>query len=43
MDIMNNQILHFDSYNWKHEVLWWKENFEDTVSYGLCEMQHSDR
>lgn len=29
MDIMNNQFLHFDSYNWKLDVLWWKEKFED--------------
>ena len=28
MDIINNHMLHFETYNWKREVTRWKEKFE---------------
>lgn len=27
MEILNRKILHFDAYNWKREIQWWKDRF----------------
>lgn len=28
-DIINNNKLHFDYYNWQREIKWWKTKFQD--------------
>lgn len=29
VDVMNGNILHFDAYNWKSDIQWWKKQFKD--------------
>lgn len=29
VDILNGTTLHFDIYNWKREILWWKTKFQE--------------
>lgn len=31
VDILNGKILHFDSYNWKREILWWNNRLEGVI------------
>lgn len=37
MDIINNQVLHFDSYNWKIEVIQWRKILKMSDSSGSTE------
>ena len=29
VDILNSRVLQFGSYNWKREIQWWLNKFED--------------